>query len=112
MAERYDELRGKEEQLAEQFEFTVAAGPRRGHAAARRRLRHGSARRGRGRAPGRAGWGVDASEPMLAKARERRVRGAAFRLAQADALPFRKGWFDAVTMRLVVHTLGERRALR
>ena len=47
-------------------------------------------------------WGVDASEPMLAKARERRVRGAAFRLAQADALPFRKGWFDAVTMRLVV----------
>ena len=26
MAERYDELRGKEDQLAEQFEFTVAAG--------------------------------------------------------------------------------------
>ena len=39
------------------------------------------------------------------------MRGAAFRLAQADALPFRKGWFDAVTMRLVVHTLGERREL-
>ena len=53
--------------------------------------------------------GIDLAEPMLAKARERRVRGAAFRLAQADDLPFRKGWFDAVTMRLVVHTLGDRR---
>jgi SAM-dependent methyltransferase len=47
---------------------------------------------------------------MLAKARKRRVRGAAFKLAQADDLPFRKSWFDAVTMRLVVHAMGDRRA--
>jgi SAM-dependent methyltransferase len=46
---------------------------------------------------------------MLSKARERGVRGAAFKLGQADDLPFRTGWFDAVTMRLVVHTLGDRR---
>ena len=111
MAERYDELRGKEDQLAEQFEFTVAAGL----GAATRLLDVGC---GTGAliaaAVDRLGvraWGVDASQPMLVKARERRVRGAAFRLAQADALPFRQGWFDAVTMRLVVHTLGERRAL-
>jgi SAM-dependent methyltransferase len=111
MAERYDELRGKEEQLAEQFEFTIAAGL----GAATRLLDVGC---GTGAliasAVERLGvraWGVDASEPMLAKARERRVRGAAFRLAQADALPFRKAWFDAVTMRLVVHTLGDRRAV-
>jgi SAM-dependent methyltransferase len=109
MAERYDELRGKEEHLAEQFEFTIAAGL----GAATRLLDVGC---GTGAliaaAVERLGvraWGVDASEPMLAKARERRVRGAAFRLAQADDLPFRKGWFDAVTMRLVVHTLGDRR---
>jgi SAM-dependent methyltransferase len=38
------------------------------------------------------------------------VPGAAFKLAEADALPFRKGWFDAVTMRLVVHALGDRRS--
>ena len=57
-------------------------------------------------------WGVDASEPMLARARERGVRGAAFKLAQADDLPFRKAWFDAVTMRLVVHALGDRRRAR
>jgi SAM-dependent methyltransferase len=47
---------------------------------------------------------------MLAKARERGVRGAAFKLAQADSLPFKGAWFDAVTMRLVVHALGDRRA--
>jgi len=109
MAERYDELRAHDEQLAEQFAFTVEAGL----GAATRLLDVGC---GTGSlvaaAVDRLGvraWGIDASEPMLAKARERRVKGAAFRHAQADDLPFRKGWFDAVTMRLVVHTLGDRR---
>jgi SAM-dependent methyltransferase len=109
MAERYDELRGREEQLAEQFDFTVAAGL----GGATRLLDVGC---GTGALVARAverlgvrAWGVDASEPMLEKARERRVRGAAFKHAQADDLPFRKGWFDAVTMRLVVHALGDRR---
>jgi SAM-dependent methyltransferase len=108
MAARYDELRASEAQLAAQFEFTVAEGL----GAATRLLDVGC---GTGALVAAAverlgvkAWGVDASEPMLAKARERRVRGAAFKLAQADALPFRKGWFDAVTMRLVVHALGER----
>ena len=109
MAERYDDLRAREEQLAEQFAFTVAEGL----GAATRLLDVGC---GTGSlvatAAERLGvkaWGVDASEPMLAKARERNVRGAAFKLGQADNLPFRDGWFDAVTMRLVVHTLGDRR---
>jgi SAM-dependent methyltransferase len=109
MAERYDELRGSESQLAAQLDFTIAEGL----GAATRLLDVGC---GTGAliaaAVERLGvraWGVDASEPMLAKARERRVRGVAFKLAQADQLPFRAGWFDAVTMRLVVHALGERR---
>ncbi len=109
MAERYDELRAREEQLGEQFEFTVGAGL----GAATRLLDVGC---GTGSLVAAAverlgvrAWGVDASEPMLAKARERGVRGAAFKHAQADDLPFRAGWFDAVTMRLVVHTLGDRR---
>ena len=112
MAERYDELRASEAQLGEQFDFTVAEGL----GAATRLLDVGC---GTGSliaaAVERLGvkaWGVDASEAMLAKARERGVRGAAFKLAQADDLPFRKGWFDAVTMRLVVHTLGDRRSAR
>jgi SAM-dependent methyltransferase len=110
MAERYDDLRGPREQLAEQLEFTIAHGL----GAATRLLDVGC---GTGALVAAAverlgvrGWGVDASEQMLAKARERQVRGAAFKLAQADDLPFRAGWFDAVAMRLVLHTLGERRA--
>jgi cyclopropane fatty-acyl-phospholipid synthase-like methyltransferase len=109
MAERYDDLRGREEQLAEQFEFTVGAGL----GAATRLLDVGC---GTGSLVATAverlgvrAWGIDASEEMLAKARARRVRGAAFKHAQADDLPFRAGWFDAVMMRLVVHTLGDRR---
>ena len=109
MAERYDELRASEEQLARNSSSRSAEGL----GAATRLLDVGC---GTGALVAAAverlgvkAWGVDASEAMLAKARERRVRGAAFKLAQADDLPFRKAWFDAVTMRLVVHTLGERR---
>jgi SAM-dependent methyltransferase len=46
---------------------------------------------------------------MVAEARSAAASGGrrvAFRVAPADALPFRDGWFDAVTMRLVVHALG------
>lgn len=109
MAERYDDLRVREEQLADQFAFTVAQGL----GAATRLLDVGC---GTGSLVAMAverlgvkAWGVDASEQMLAKARERRVPGAAFKHGQADDLPFRTGWFDAATMRLVVHTLGDRR---
>jgi SAM-dependent methyltransferase len=110
MAARYDDLRGAQDELAEQFEFTVAEGL----GAATRLLDVGCGTGSLVEAAverlGVKAWGVDASDQMLAKARERRVRGAAFKLAQADDLPFRKGWFDAVMMRLVVHTLGDRRA--
>ena len=45
---------------------------------------------------------------MLEQARARRVRGAGWKTASADELPFRDGWFDAAVMRLMVHTLGGR----
>jgi SAM-dependent methyltransferase len=109
MAARYDDLRASQEHLAEQFEFTIAEGL----GAATRLLDVGC---GTGSLVAAAverlgvkAWGVDSSKEMLARARGRRVRGAAFKHAQADDLPFRAGWFDAVTMRLVVHALGDRR---
>jgi ubiquinone/menaquinone biosynthesis C-methylase UbiE len=47
-------------------------------------------------------WGVDDSPQMLevARARAPRVR---FKQASAESLPFKEGWFERVTMWLVVH---------
>lgn len=53
-------------------------------------------------------WAIDASAPMVERARERGVNA---RLGRAEALPFKRGWFDAVVMRMVVHLLDRARAL-
>ena len=90
-------------------------GTRRGDAAAGRRLRDGAARRRGRRAFGVRAWGVDRSRRWCRGTRGRaRLRGSRSGWRLADALPFRDGWFDAVTMRLVVHALGDgrRNALR
>jgi SAM-dependent methyltransferase len=109
MAARYDELRPSDAAWWEQFERTGTAGL----AAATRLLDVGC---GTGRLANAAAdrfglraWGVDRSEPMVEQARAQAGKRVAFRVAPADALPFRDGWFDAVTMRLVVHTLGDSR---
>jgi ubiquinone/menaquinone biosynthesis C-methylase UbiE len=52
-------------------------------------------------------WAVDASEAMVARARENGVNAKA---ALAEALPFKAGWFDAVVMRMVVHLTDRTRA--
>ncbi|MEO9176273.1 MAG: methyltransferase domain-containing protein [Gaiellales bacterium] len=109
MAPRYDELRPGDDRWWEQFELTGTAGL----AAATRLLDVGT---GTGRLANAAAdrfglraWGVDSSGPMIEQARASAARRVAFRVGSADALAFRDGWFDAVTMRLVVHTLGDRR---
>jgi ubiquinone/menaquinone biosynthesis C-methylase UbiE len=109
MAARYDELRPTDEHWWQQFELTGTAGL----AAATRLLDVGC---GTGRLANAAAdrfglraWGVDRSEAMVEQARAQAGRRVAFRTARADALPFRDGWFDAVTLRLVVHTLGAAR---
>lgn len=56
-------------------------------------------------------WGVDPSEEMLAEARVRAGRLAAFKRAPAEALPFRDGWFERAVLRLVVHLVDRGRAL-
>jgi ubiquinone/menaquinone biosynthesis C-methylase UbiE len=109
MAERYDELRPDNAAWWQQLEVTGSAGL----AAATRLLDVGC---GTGRLAAAAAerygvraWGVDSSKVMIDRARAQGARRVAFRVATADALPFRGGWFDAVVMRLVVHTLGAAR---
>ncbi len=110
MAARYDELRPADAAWWQQFELTGTSGL----AAATRLLDVGC---GTGRLANAASeryglraWGVDRSQAMIEKARAQAGHRVAFRVASADALPFRDGWFDAVTMRLVVHALGDARA--
>jgi SAM-dependent methyltransferase len=56
-------------------------------------------------------WAVDSSPEMLEVARRQAGGVTRFRQAEAEALPFRAGWFERVVMRLVVHLVDRRRAL-
>jgi ubiquinone/menaquinone biosynthesis C-methylase UbiE len=56
-------------------------------------------------------WGIDGSAEMVAVARETLPAGVGVRQASAEALPFRDGWFDRVTMSLVLHLLDRPAAL-
>jgi SAM-dependent methyltransferase len=53
-------------------------------------------------------WAVDASAAMVERAK---ALGVNARVARAEALPFKAGWFDAVVMRMVLHLLDRPRAL-
>jgi ubiquinone/menaquinone biosynthesis C-methylase UbiE len=99
MASRYDELRPAWRDVADE-----ALGELRG---ARRLLDVGC---GTGRfaslARERLGarvWGVDPSPEMLAQAQLRGGKGCGWKLAGAESLPFKDGWFDAVHAHLVLH---------
>lgn len=107
-AARYDELRPPDRGWWELFELLVREADLRG----RRVLELGC---GTGQLAGalaeRAGarvWAVDAEPAMVAIARTR-VRGA--KVARAESLPFRDGWFERAVMRLVVHLLDRGPAL-
>lgn len=55
-------------------------------------------------------WGIDPSPGMLAQARARPgARGVGWKQANAERLPFRDAWFDAVHMQLVLHLVDDRR---
>jgi len=56
-------------------------------------------------------WGVDPSSEMVAVAREAVPSHVGVRLGVAEQLPFRDGWFDRVTMSLVIHLVDRPRAL-
>ena len=48
-------------------------------------------------------WGIDASAEMVAVTRETVPVGVGVRQGVAERLPFRDGWFDRVTMSIVIH---------
>ncbi len=55
-------------------------------------------------------WGVDSSEEMLRVARAALPSGVGLRQGRAEELPFRDGWFERLTMCLVVHLVDRPRA--
>ena len=52
-------------------------------------------------------WGVDPSPEMVAAAKSRGVNA---KVAQAERLPFKEGWFERAVMWLVVHLVDRPRA--
>ena len=107
-AARYDELRPVDENWWQLFDAMVEAGKLRG--ARVLEVGCGTGRLAAAleqRAVARV-WAVDASAEMVARAKELGVNA---RVARAEALPFKAGWFDAVVMRMSLHLFDRPRAL-
>lgn len=47
-------------------------------------------------------WGIDASPEMVARAQERGINA---KVARAEQLPFKEGWFERAVLWLIVHLL-------
>jgi SAM-dependent methyltransferase len=107
-AGRYEELRPIDANWWELFDALVRLGRLRGErilevGCGTGRLAEALEQRGLARV-----WAVDASEAMVARAKELGVNA---RVARAEALPFKAGWFDAVVMRMVLHLVRRAQAL-
>jgi SAM-dependent methyltransferase len=106
-AASYDELRPVDELWWQVYDAIVEAGDFRG----RRVLEVGC---GTGRLAAALGerevarvWGIDASEEMAAVAR---ANGVHAKVARAERLPFKTGWFDRAVSRMAVHFFDRPRA--
>jgi SAM-dependent methyltransferase len=106
-AARYDELRPVDANWWQLFDRLVELGELRGArvleiGCGTGRLSDALAERALARV-----WAVDASAEMVARAK---ALGVNARLARAEALPFKRGWFDAAVMRMSVHLVDRPRA--
>ena len=107
-AARYEELRPIDANWWEVYEALVRLGSLRGKrvlevGCGTGRLSHELEQRELARV-----WAVDASEAMVERAK---ALGVNARVARAEALPFKAGWFDAVVMRMALHLFDRPRAL-
>ena len=57
-------------------------------------------------------WGVDPEPKMIEVARERVPPGVGLKIGRAEDLPFKDGWFERVTMTLVLQLVDRPRAYR
>ncbi len=106
-AARYEELRPVDENWWELYEALVRVGELRGRrvleiGCGTGRLAQALSERALARV-----WAVDASAEMVTRAK---ALGVNARVARAEALPFKRGWFDAVVMRMVAHLVDRERA--
>jgi ubiquinone/menaquinone biosynthesis C-methylase UbiE len=109
VAGSYDHMRPADESWWEVFERIVAAGDLDG----RRTLDVGCGTGTFAVALAERGgkvWGVDASPDMLSEARAKRSP-ARFKEGEAEALPFKDGWFERIVMRLSLQHVDRPRAL-
>ncbi|HEX4518439.1 MAG TPA: methyltransferase domain-containing protein [Gaiellaceae bacterium] len=106
-AARYEELRPVDANWWEVFDALVRLGELRGErvlevGCGTGRLSEALEQRERARV-----WAVDASPSMVERAK---TLGVNARVARAEALPFKAGWFDAVVMRMMIHLADRPRA--
>jgi SAM-dependent methyltransferase len=109
-AERYDAVRPVDDNWWEVYELVERTADLRGRrvldvGCGTGRLSAALVERARARV-----WGVDASPEMLGVAKEK-VQGVAFKLARAESLPFKDGWFERVVLWLTLHLVDRPRAL-
>jgi ubiquinone/menaquinone biosynthesis C-methylase UbiE len=106
-AARYDELRPVDERWWSAFDAIVRLGDVRGRrvlelACGTGQLAHALAERAHARV-----WAVDESAEMVARAK---ALGVNARVARAEALPFKRGWFERAVMRMAAHLVDRPRA--
>jgi ubiquinone/menaquinone biosynthesis C-methylase UbiE len=112
LADDYDRLRPVDENWREVFEIVVREGDLTGRrvldcGCGTGRLAQVLAETGIARV-----WGVDPEPEMLRVARSNVPARVGLKLARAEALPFRDGWFDRAVMWLVCHLVDRPPAFR
>ena len=103
VADRYDELRPADAHWWERFELIVRVGDLAGRRVLDIGCGTGTFAAALDERHGCRVWGIDSSPEMLAVARQKVRSDVGLKLARAEALPFRDGWFERATTSLVIH---------